>query len=46
MYVRYDRVLRVFRNRVLRRIFRSKIDEVTGERRKLYNEGLYDLYPS
>jgi hypothetical protein len=32
--------LRVFENRVLRRIFGSKRDEVTGEWRKLHNEEL------
>jgi hypothetical protein len=31
---------------VLRRIFGPKRDEVTGEWRKLYNEGLNDVYPS
>jgi len=31
---------------VLRRIFGSKRDEVTGERRKLHNKDLYDLYSS
>jgi hypothetical protein len=36
----------VFENRVLRRIFGPKRDEVTGERRKLHNEELHDLYPS
>jgi hypothetical protein len=36
----------VFENRVLRRIFGPKRDEVTGERRKLYNEELRDLYSS
>jgi hypothetical protein len=36
--------LRVFENRVLRRVFGPKRDEVTGERRKLYNEELNDLY--
>jgi hypothetical protein len=34
----------VFENRVLRRIFRPKRDEVTGEWRKLYNEKLHNLY--
>jgi hypothetical protein len=38
--------LRVFGNRVLRKIFGPKIDEVTGERRKLHNEELHDLYSS
>jgi hypothetical protein len=36
----------VFENRVLRRIFGPKRDEVTGEWRKLYNEELHDLYSS
>jgi hypothetical protein len=34
----------VFENRVLRRIFGPKRDEVTGEWRKLHNEELQDLY--
>jgi hypothetical protein len=38
--------LRVFENRVLRRIFESKRDEVTGGWRKLHNEELYGLYSS
>jgi hypothetical protein len=33
----------VFDNRVLRRIFGPKRDEVTGEWRKLHNEELHDL---
>jgi hypothetical protein len=37
--------LRVFENRVLRRIFGPKKDEVTGEWRRLHNEELYVLYP-
>jgi hypothetical protein len=37
---------RVFENRVLRRIFGLKRDEVTGEWRKLHNEELWDLYSS
>jgi hypothetical protein len=37
---------RVFENRVLRRIFGPKRDEVTGEWRKLHNEELHDLYSS
>jgi hypothetical protein len=36
----------VFENRVLRRIFEPKRDEVTGEWRKLHNEELRDLYNS
>jgi hypothetical protein len=36
----------VFENRVLRRMFGPKKDEVTGEWRKLHNEELLDLYSS
>jgi hypothetical protein len=36
----------VFENRVLRRIFIPKRDEVTGEGRKLHNEELHILYSS
>jgi len=36
--------LRAFENRVLRRIFEPKRDEVRGECRRLYKEELYDLY--
>ena len=39
-----NRGLRVFENRELRRIFGPNRDEVTGERRKLHNEELNDLY--
>jgi hypothetical protein len=39
-----ERRLRVFENRMLRRIFGSKRDEVTGEWRKLRNEELNGLY--
>ena len=38
--------LRVFQNRMLRRIFGPKKDEVTGEWRKLHNEELNSLYCS
>jgi hypothetical protein len=38
--------LRVFDNRVLRRIFGPKRDKVTGEWRKLHNEELNNLYSS
>jgi hypothetical protein len=44
--LREERRLRVFENRVLRRIFGPKRDEVTGEWRKLCNEELNDLYCS
>jgi hypothetical protein len=44
--LREEHRLRVFKNRVLRRIFGSKRDEVTGEWRKLHNEELRDLYSS
>ena len=41
-----ERRLTVFENRVLRRIFGPKSDEVTGEWRKIHNEELNDLYCS
>jgi len=44
--LREERRMRVYENRVLRRIFRPKRNEVTGEWRKLYNEELNDLYSS
>jgi len=44
--LREERRLRVFENRVLRRIFGPKSDEVTGEWRKLHNEDLNYLYSS
>src|SRR5215469_7126903 len=44
--LREEHRLRVFENRVLRRIFGPKRDEVTGEWRKLHNEELKDLYSS
>jgi hypothetical protein len=43
--IREEHRLRVFENRVLRRIFGPKRNEVTGEWRKLHNEELYILYP-
>jgi hypothetical protein len=36
----------VFENRVLRKIFGPKRDEVTGEWRKLHNEEFHNLYSS
>jgi hypothetical protein len=36
----------VFENRVLRRLFGPKRNEVTGEWRKLHKEELHDLYSS
>ena len=44
--LREDRRLRMFENRVLRRIFGPMRDEVTWEWRTLHNEELYDLYSS
>jgi len=42
--LREERRLRVFENRVLRRVFGPTRDEVIGEWRKLHNEQLRDLY--
>jgi hypothetical protein len=42
--LREEHRLRVFENRVLRGVFGSKRDGVTGEWRRLHNEELYDLY--
>jgi len=44
--LREERKQRVFENMVLRRIFGSRNDEVTGEWRRLHNEELNDLYSS
>jgi hypothetical protein len=38
--------LRVFVNRVLKKIFGPERDEIRGKKRRLYDEELYDLYPS
>jgi hypothetical protein len=42
--LREERRLMVLENRVLRRVFGPKRDEVTGEWRKMHNEELNDLY--
>jgi len=44
--LREERRLRVFENRVLKRIFGPKMGEVTGDWRKLHDEELNDLYSS
>jgi hypothetical protein len=44
--VREQHKLKVFENRVLRRIFGPKMDGVTGGWRKLHNEELHNLYSS
>jgi hypothetical protein len=44
--LRKEHRLRVFENRVLRRIFGPKRDEVTGEWTELHSEELHNLYPS
>ena len=43
---REERRLRVFENRVLRRIFGPRRDKVTGECRKIHYEEMSDLYCS
>jgi hypothetical protein len=42
--LREEHRMRRFENRVLRRIFGPKREEITGEWRRLHNEELYDLY--
>ena len=44
--MREERRLRVYENKVLRRIFGPKRDAVTGEWRRLNNKELYALYSS
>jgi hypothetical protein len=44
--LREEQRLRVFENRVLRRIFGPRRDETTGEWRRLHNEELHDFYSS
>jgi hypothetical protein len=44
--LREEHILRIFENRVLRRIFGPKRDEMTGGWRKLHDEDLHGLYSS
>ncbi|KAJ4428690.1 hypothetical protein ANN_25683 [Periplaneta americana] len=44
--LREEQILRVFENKILRKIFGAKRDEVTGEWRKLHNAELHALYSS
>jgi hypothetical protein len=44
--LREEHRLRVFKNRVLKKIFGPKREKVTGEWRRLHNEELYGLYSS
>jgi hypothetical protein len=46
MSVRDEHRLRVFENRVVRRMLDSERDEMTGDWRKLHNEELHNLYSS
>jgi hypothetical protein len=46
LIIKEEHILRVFENRVLRRIFGPKTDEITGCWRKLHNEELHNLYSS
>jgi hypothetical protein len=46
LILREEHKLNVFENRVLRRIFRSKGNEVMGNWRKLHNDELHNLYSS
>ena len=44
--LREEHRLRVFENKVLKKIFGVKRDEITGEWRKLHNDELHTLYSS
>jgi hypothetical protein len=46
LILREEHRLRVFKNRVLRKIVGPKRNEVTGEWRKLHNRELHNLYSS
>jgi hypothetical protein len=42
-FLREEQILRAFENKVLRKILRSKTQEISGDRRKLHNEELHNL---
>jgi hypothetical protein len=44
--LRDEHRLRMFENRVLKKIFGTQRDDITGEWRRLHSEELYDLYSS
>jgi hypothetical protein len=44
--LREENRLRVFENKMLKKLFGPERDEVTGEWRRLHNMELYDLYSS
>jgi hypothetical protein len=44
--LREEHRLRLFQNRVLRRIFGPKTDDITGDWRRQHKEEVYDLYSS
>jgi len=44
MQVSLNEIVRVFENRVLRKVFGPKTDEVTRNWRRLHNEEVYDMY--
>ena len=46
LILREEHRLRIFDNKVLKKIFGAKGDEITGELRKLYNVKLHALYSS
>jgi hypothetical protein len=46
LILREEHKLRAFEDRLLRRIFGSKGDEVTGDWKELHNEELHNLYSS
>jgi hypothetical protein len=45
-YTKEERRLKLYENRVLKRLFGPKLEEVTREWKKLHNEELNDLYCS